>query len=57
LGEDGNDKKDQQLHEEEIIVGSGLPDHHIITSCFQKLIYKFLKAYLVLCPVNQPVMY
>ena len=28
----------------------------VITSCFQKLIYKFLKAYLVLCPVNQPGM-
>jgi hypothetical protein len=26
----------------------------IIPSCFQKLKYEFLKAYLVLCPVNQP---
>jgi hypothetical protein len=34
LGEDGNDKKDQQLHEEEIIVVSGLPDHHINTPLY-----------------------
>ena len=27
-----------------------------IPSCFQKLKYAFLKAYLVLCPVNQPLM-
>jgi len=26
---------------------------HIMPSCFQKLKYKFLKAYLVLCLVNQ----
>ena len=26
----------------------------IIPSCFQKINYEFLKAYLVLCPVNQP---
>jgi hypothetical protein len=25
-----------------------------IPSCFQKTNYEFLKAYLVLCPVNQP---
>jgi very-short-patch-repair endonuclease len=25
----------------------------VIPSCFQKLKYEFLKAYLVLCPVNQ----
>jgi len=25
----------------------------IIASCFQKLLYEFLKAYLILCQVNQ----
>jgi len=26
---------------------------HLIPSCFQKLNYEFLKAYLVLCPASQ----
>jgi hypothetical protein len=28
-------------------------DGKLRPSCFQKIKYKFLKAYLVLCPVNQ----